>query len=234
MNIKKVVLAIVLFFTIFSLNSYAEETWKIASLNWEPYSGAEISNQGNSIQKLRELLKKEGISLIVEFYPWKRAQNKAKTVGYIGYFPAWPEEVTEGFVASLPVDWSSISVLKKTGNAVDFTNMDELFSKYKVGVVSTYVYPEAISIAMKKYLKHTDGSQNEVALLKKLAAGRDEVAITDPNVMMYLAEKRGVSSIEAVKQVMQKELVVALRDDVENKKRIDLLNKLLKEQMLEK
>jgi polar amino acid transport system substrate-binding protein len=45
-----IIMAIVL-----EVKSYAEEVWKITSLNWEPYSGAELINQGNSVQKLREL-----------------------------------------------------------------------------------------------------------------------------------------------------------------------------------
>ncbi len=39
----------------------AEEVWVITSLNWQPYSGAALANQGNSIQRLRELLKKDNI-----------------------------------------------------------------------------------------------------------------------------------------------------------------------------
>lgn len=48
--------------------AYAEEVWKITSLDWQPYSGADMATQGNSIQKLRELLKKEGITLQVDFF----------------------------------------------------------------------------------------------------------------------------------------------------------------------
>ncbi len=225
---KKLVVAVSVMM-IFAVNSYPEETWKITSLNWEPYSGAELTNQGNSVQKLRELLKKEGIRLIVEFYPWKRAQMLAKTKEYVGYFPAWPEEVYESFTASPAVDWSEVGILKHSGNRVSFESIDDLFKKYKVGVVQTYVYPKDIADAMKKYPDHTDGAPDEVSLLKKLSAGRHPVAITDPTVMMYLAVKNGIHNIEAVKVVMNKELVLAFRDDEDNMDRINLLKKLLKD-----
>lgn len=52
--------------------------------------------------------------------------------------------------------------------------------------------------------------------------------MTDPNVMLYLAAKEGIDNIELIKVVMKKELVVALRNDDENKSRINLLKKLLK------
>jgi len=83
--------------------------------------------------------------------------------------------------------------------------------------------------AIKKYASKVDGSPNEFSLLKKLSTGRIEIAITDPNVMIYLADKEGISNIEMVRVFMKKELVVALRNDDENKHRIKILNQLLKE-----
>ncbi len=213
---------------LLSSNYYAEEVWKITSLDWQPYSGADMTNFGNSIQKLKDLLGKEGITLKVEFYPWARSQSLAKTKDYIGYFPAWPEEVTEGFVASKPVDWSEIGIMKMSGTDIKFTTIDNLFKSYRIGVVE-YVYPDEISKAMKKYSQNTDISQNETALLKKLEKKRFQVAITDPNVMLYLANKEGVDKIEVIKKLMKKELVVALRNEPDNKSKIDLLNKLLTE-----
>lgn len=228
MYIKKCVFAFVFVLAV-AVHSTAEETWKITSLNWEPYSGAEMTNEGNSIQKLRELLRQEGIRLIVEFYPWKRAQAKARSTEYVGYFPAWPEEVARKFIASPPVDWSEVGVLKLSSSSVSFESIDELFKKYTVGFVNTYKYPRLISDAMKKYPDHVDGAPNEVSLLRKLSRGRHHVAITDPSVMAYLAEREGIDNIEPVKILMEKELVVAFRDDKENRKRLQLLKKLLKD-----
>ncbi|WP_319525706.1 transporter substrate-binding domain-containing protein [uncultured Desulfosarcina sp.] len=213
---------------IFAANSMAEETWKIATLNWEPYSGAEMATQGNSIQKLRLLLKKEKINLIVDFYPWKRAQIIARNKEYVGYFPAWPEEVYEGFTASPTVDWSEIGILKNTESSLRFESVDDLFKNYKVGIIQTYTYPKVIDDAVKKYPNHTEKAPNEISLLRKLATGRHPAAITDPTVMMYLAARNGIYNVETVKIIMKKELVVAFRDDEDNKDRINFFRKLLK------
>ena len=66
----------------------AGEVWRITSLDWQPYSDSQSSTLGKSVEKLRSLLKNEGIDLIVEFYPWARAQDIAQQDGYVGYFPA--------------------------------------------------------------------------------------------------------------------------------------------------
>jgi len=221
---------IILFIVTFIPHIYAEETWKIASLNWEPYSGAEIEHQGKSIQKLRQLLKKENISLIVEFYPWKRAKYLVKTEkDYLGIFPAWPEDVFEGAIVSPAIDWSEISIIKLSDNVVNFDSIDELFEKYPIGIVSTYIYPKVFTDAINKYPHNVAYAPDEYSLLKKLAAARTTVAITDPKVMHYLAYKEGISNLEIVRSVMQKELVVAFRDDEENRIRLELLTRLIKE-----
>ena len=208
-------------------NLFAAETWKITSLNWEPYASAEMTTQGNSIQKLRELLKKENINLIVEFYPWKRAQLLAKTKEYVGYFPAWPEEVYEGFTASPALDWSEIAVIKNSESSVSFESIDDLFKKYMVGIVNTYTYAKVIDDAIKKYPDHVDEAPNDNSLLKKLSIGRHPVAIADPLVMMYLAEKNSIFNVETIQVIMDKELVLAFRDNEDNKDNINLLRKLV-------
>lgn len=226
MLIRRLIISL-LFTMVFALPSHAGETWKITSLDWQPYSGSELTNEGNSVQMLRELLSKEGIKLLVEFYPWKRAQKFAKKDDYVGFFPAWPEEVGSGFVASPPIDWSSINILKRTKETITFNNIDELFKNNKVGIVKTYVYPLIINKAMEKYPKNVDKSPSEASLLKKLSMKRIKVAITDPNVMIYLANKEGIDNIEPGKEIMKKELVLAFRAGKDNEKRLKLLKKLL-------
>lgn len=228
MAIRKIVLIVAAVLAVSVAPMDAVETWKIASLNWEPYSGAALANQGSAIEALRTLLRKEGVLLCVEFYPWARAQARARSKAYIGYFPAWPEEVKAGFVPSPPVEWSEVGVLTHGSRRLSFESMDDLFRKYTVGIVQTYSYPSPIREAMEKYPDHVDASPNEMSLLKKLAKGRHEVAVTDPRVMRFLAEQEGIADIELVRVVMKKELVIAFRDDAENRARLERLKRLLK------
>ena len=228
-SIKRLAMATLLTVSLVWTGHASAETWKLTSLNWQPYSGAEMASQGNSIQKLRMMLEKQGITLVVEFYPWKRAQYLAGRPGYVGYFPAWPEEVADGFVASPPVDWSVLGYIKQKDAAVDFDTVQGLFENYKVGIISTYVYPKRVQEAMKSHPKHVDKSADEISLLKKLSGGRFQVALTDPNVMMYLAGQEGISNVEPLEKSLEdKPLVISFRNGEDNRKRIDLLEKLLK------
>jgi len=227
---------VVVFITqLIALGSAYSETWKVASLDWQPYSGSDLANQGNSVEKLKKLLKSEGIDLVVEFFPWLRAQKNAKTKDYIGYFPAWPEEVKEGFVASPAVDYSFLGVLSYKGSGVTWGNIDSVFSHNKIGVVQTYVYPKDIDAAIKKYPKSIDFSPDEVALVKKTSLKRIAIAITDPKVMFYNAEKFGLKNIVVINNsIEKKDLVIALRNDEENKKRIELIKHIIEKNAKQK
>lgn len=167
--------------------------------------------------------------MIVDFLPWSRAKEIAKKEEYIGYFPSWPEEVNEGFSGSQAVDWSEIGVMKQTATALDFKDIDALFKKYRVGLVRTYVYPEDIRAAAKKYPENTECAPDEDSLLSKLSYGRTEAAITDPHVMMYLVKMKGVKNVELDRTLTKKKLVLAFRNDPSNMKRLERLNKLLKD-----
>lgn len=211
---------------LFATTAMAGSTWKITSLDWQPYSDSTMPSQGNSIQKLRNLLKKEGIDLVVEFYPWARAQEIARQDGYVGYYPAWPEEVAEGFTASLPVDWSEIGVLTHVHSGVKWTSLEALF-EHKVGLVSTYKYPETITKLTKTKPQNVDLTPSELSLLRKLSVKRIKAAITDPTVMHYLAAREGIDNIMTLKRLKKMPLVLAFKTTPENMKRVELLNKLL-------
>ena len=225
---KKVIGLILLCVLLFcSSIASAEGVWKITSLNWQPYSGAEMRNYGNSIQKLMVLLNKENIKLQVDFYPWSRAQAIALKDEYVGYFPAWPDEVKDGFVASPPIDNSEIAVMRTNEFKLDYKNIPQLFLKYRVGIVRTYAYPEFVTKAMKKHPSNIVPSPSEKALVKMLNAGRFDCAITDPNVMIYLANQQGYNNIVVDRALQSVPLVMALKKDQYTNHKLRLLEKLL-------
>ncbi len=211
---------------ISSVTRGEERIWKVASLEWNPYSGSLLRGNGRSVEKLAELLARKNIRLEVEFFPWKRAQSVAKTDEFIGYFPAWPSEVNPGFTASPPIDTSIIAIMKRKSFSLSFNTIDNLFNNYRVGVVSTYVYPGDIDTAISKYSRHVVLAKDEGILFRMLIANRTDVAITDPKVMNYIAKKQS-SRIETHSILKSEDLVIALRDSPETSQRIKIIKQLL-------
>lgn len=223
--------AVILLPIITSKPVVAEEVWRITSLNWEPYSGAQLPGQGASIQALRALLQPHGIRLEVEFYPWRRAQMLAQSEGYIGYFPAWPEEVQPGFVGSSAIDYSHLAIIKRSNQSLHFSTLDALFREYRIGLVKTYVYPHYIADLIEKYPEQVIWAETEKALMRKLSIGRHPVAITDPKVMRYQVDQEQLPNIELHSILEQTPLVIALRNQDDNYIKINRLQSIIQQKL---
>jgi polar amino acid transport system substrate-binding protein len=228
LNVMKIIVVLLISLSTTLSIVKAEEVWKITSLNWEPYSGSRMIKQGNSIQKLRKLLKKNDITLQVEFYPWLRAQKVAKTKGYLGYFPAWPEEVKDGFIPSEEVDISNVSIMSRNINNHKYLSIKHLCENFKIGFVRTYVYPHSITNIMSEKPDCFIETPLEATLFLMLSKGRFDFAITDSIVMNHLASQEGIENIHHYKTLMNKKLVIALRDAPDNRIKIKRLANLLK------
>ncbi|NDV24627.1 transporter substrate-binding domain-containing protein [Desulfovibrio sp. JC022] len=208
----------------------AAEKWTITSLDWEPYSGKKLPDHGKSIVKLRQALQLNGIILEVNFLPWARAKAMATQPGYVGYFPAWPEEVNEGFIASPPVDWSEIAIMS-LGERTIPADLDSLFSTHIVGLIRSYTYPKEIEEAASRHKNNVDEAPDENSLVRKLARGRCDVAITDPAVMKYYAEQNNIEDIVALKHICKIPLVLAIKNSAQSKRVLEILTNALARQI---
>ena len=87
---KKILLSISLI--IFTSLSYsADKVVHLTSLDWPPYSGKTLSDQGASVAVAKAAFKAMGYELKVSFYPWSRAVALAKDSSskFSGYFPEY-------------------------------------------------------------------------------------------------------------------------------------------------
>ena len=222
------IILVAIMILVSTVSAYAKEQWIITSLEWEPYAGVALPEQGTSIKILRDALKKVDVELIVEFLPWTRAKLTAKDESHVGYFPSWQDEVDEGFIASPQIDNSELSVIKRAGKEVKYTNMEELFRNYNVGVVSNYVYPKDVMNVMKIHPTHVERAISDEILMRKLVADRQPVVLTSAKVITHLAKKEKKQDfIEVVAEIQQMPLVMAFRNDKDAQRKIEMLTKAL-------
>lgn len=204
----------------------AGEVWTITSLDWPPYTGPDLPDQGTAIAALRRILAAEGIELRVVFLPWARAKQEAGNGDNAGYYPAWVEEVTPGFAASPPIVFSRIGVMART-RSVRFADLRDLFARHTVGLVKTYAYPEAIARLAAEFPRHAIWAPDERTLARMLFHGRFETAITDPEVLEHTAREENLGQTIVLLEMERKALVLALRDDELGRARLELLRRLL-------
>ncbi|WP_020408536.1 substrate-binding periplasmic protein [Hahella ganghwensis] len=163
------------------------DTVKLTSLDWPPYTGKSLKDSGASVAVAKAAFEAMGHTLVVEFYPWKRAVNLAKDdPGYDGYFPEYyAEELKQDFILSEPMGSGPLGFAELKSKPVTWNSLDDL-KKYRVGVVSGYVntadFDGMVAQGQIKASEATDDSKN----LLKLAAGRVDLAVVDKNVLSYL------------------------------------------------
>lgn len=218
--------AISLIALMLSFDAHAE-TWRMATLDWQPYTGQDLENKGDITADMTRRLAEKGITLEVDFLPWKRAVEGAATGKYVAVYPAWIQEVGEGYLPSKAVSQSTLGVMQREESPLEFSSVDELFSKYRVSYVDSYIYPKVVHEAIKKHPEHAEPSRDEESLMKKLYHKRTEAAITDPSVMGYLATKAGFKGLVPHTHIIEKQdLIVSFKDTPENRKRWELFNSL--------
>lgn len=166
------------------------ETWRFASLEWQPYSGQSLPGGGSSIYLLRRALASIGVELDVEFLPWERAQRYTKEFPhtYVGYFPAWPSEVDNGFIGAsnhadlVPIISSPIGVASLDGK-LSWQSLKENPTQHSLCLVKSYVYPKDISNYAHTVENLDQTAINDVQLLRMLVAKRCDAGIVDQYVM---------------------------------------------------
>lgn len=219
----------------FCSNLFGTETWTITSLYWEPYSGELLPEGGAGIYALRKILKKKGIDLVVEYYPWYRSQLRAlNDPGYIGYYPAWPEEVLDDFFASDYLFSSPVVMITRIDNSLQWLVLNDL-SSLSISYVENYQY----SLQLMKILNQTryprNATSNDLQSIKQVLSRRSDIAFIDLSVFKYymssdetLLERGDELEIDSG-YIDLKKLVFAFSPISGNIRRAKILNELLNE-----
>ena len=226
----RIFVSFVLLFGLFT-SPLRAETWRIASIEWPPYAGSTLKDGGIAIRDLQLLLKRVDVDLVVDYMPWTRALTVARSAAYVGYFPAWPEEVQTGFAPSQAISQSVVGAVMLAGASHDWASLEDLFDRHRVGFVGSYVYPIDIQKEILEHYQVEDGAENEQDLARVLAAGRVDVALTDPGVLQHVAAQFSITDKPfKVRVFHQHPLVLAFTKHKGFEARRDLLNRLLSTQ----
>ncbi|NUN05248.1 MAG: transporter substrate-binding domain-containing protein [Bdellovibrio sp.] len=101
----------------------------IATLEWPPYICSACAKNGAAADALRSLLKDQGITVEFVFFPWVQAQKNGAKPKYVGYFPAWREEVLPEFNSSKALFSSPVVFLQRKEAPLKWQNLHDLRGK---------------------------------------------------------------------------------------------------------
>ncbi|MGQ5521650.1 substrate-binding periplasmic protein [Chitinimonas sp. PSY-7] len=211
------------------------KTITLASLEWPPYTGAKLTEQGASVAVAKAAFKAMGYELKVEFYPWSRAVQLGKSSPtHAGYFPEYDSaDVRKDFTLSEPMGTGPLGLAQRVDAPFSWSNIADLSNK-KVGVVQDYVNTAEFDARVASKQQKVDVAIDDGKNLLKLAGGRLDVAVVDSNVFNYLmktdpALKPYVGKLGMNAKVLEdKKLFICFKKDAEGQRVANIFNEGLK------
>jgi polar amino acid transport system substrate-binding protein len=217
----------------------AERVVYLTSLEWPPYVGVHLPEQGGVSLRMRSAFARAGYRVEIRFLPWKRAVAMVQhQTLYSGFFPEYASvQRAQEFHCSDPILETPLALVQDANRpSIHWLHLADL-AGYRIGTVAGYLNtPEFDSLAAAQALT-TESTQTDLSNLKKVVRGRLDLAVIDPAVYHYLLrhepELRALSSrLQLVPQRLgQMQLVACFRHNREGAALRDALNRGL--QLLE-
>lgn len=161
-------------------------TVRIATLDWEPYIGQKLENQGYVAEVVREAFAASDHSVEFDFMPWARVVKTAAAGKVNAYGPEYySDEVAKDFIFSDPFPGGPLGFFKRAGENITWKDLPDL-RPYKIGVVQGYVNTEEFDNA--DYLQKEEVTGDETNI-KKLLGGRIDLFVADKFVGKYVAQQ---------------------------------------------
>lgn len=169
----------------FSTISAAAETIRLATLDWEPYIGKSLKNNGYVGEVIREAFQRSGYTVTMDFLPWARVVKMAKEGKYDGYFPEYPaDNLNDDFLLSSHFKGGPLVFFKRKGESIPFSSLESL-KPYRIGVVRGYINEKNFDAAT--FLKKDEGT-DDLTNFKKLLKKRIDLVVADQFVGSHLIQ----------------------------------------------
>ncbi|WP_283787518.1 substrate-binding periplasmic protein [Bermanella sp. WJH001] len=172
-----------------STMSYGEEkVVYFTSLDWPPYSGADLPHQGRTIQHATQIFASMGYTLKIDFFPWSRAVNLglADNSKYTGYLPEYYDEsLTQVCTFSEPIGFSPLGFAQLKSAPVQWQSLEDIAKLPKIGVVRNYINTKELDDKIESGDIKGDIAGSDVENIKKLAGKRIPIIVIDERVLEY-------------------------------------------------
>ena len=176
------------------------ESITLATLNWEPFYGEKLPENGFVAALSREAFRRAGYELNIKFMNWNRAlelSKKGKFDGILGAY--YSEERAAHFVFPAPVSQNQESFIAKKGAGITFAAVEDLKS-YKIGGL----LGSAPIAELKKAGLRIEATADELSSLKKLNAGRIDLAVMGRQNLNYaMANQDGFKELNGAFDILE-------------------------------
>lgn len=159
----------------------------LTSLEWPPYTGKSLLEQGKSSLSVREALRRSGLNLSLHFMPWSKAiELGLQSRHYDGYFPEYdsPAIRTRCYL-SAPFGFSPLQLASRSDSPVRWKHETDL-SRYRLGIVRDYVNTITLDNRIQSGKQPALVADDDQSNLMHLLDGQVEASVIDAEVFEYL------------------------------------------------
>ncbi len=174
----------------------AEPPVQIATLQWEPYVGEYLDNQGFTTHIVRRAFAAAGRPVKIHFTSWSRALKGTSSGKYDAAFPAYySAERADKYLVSDVIGHSRLGfVARRDAPPIEYRTLRDL-TGLRIGVVKDYVNTPAFDAA--DYLTRIT-AWDDGANLNRLLIGRLDLIVIDFNTARFILEVSLPEQVEAV------------------------------------
>lgn len=159
---------------------------RLASLEWPPYVGVILPQDGLSTKITAAAAKISGYKVSAYYFGWTEAMEKGeKDPNFAGYFPEYyTEERAKNCYLSAPIGKSILGLATLKNEAIQWQALSDL-AKFKIGVVDGYSNGEAFDKLVKQGRQAVETSASDTANLRKLIDKKVRAIAIDRDVLRY-------------------------------------------------
>jgi len=159
---------------------------RLASLEWPPYTGANLPDQGASALVARRAFAAMGYDIEISFLPWQRAVKATENQIYDALFPEYfSERRLSHFIYSHAMGSSPLGFMQHQKTPIRWQTLSDLKS-HVIGTVKGYVNTAQFDYLAQSGQMRIEPEMNDYTNMRKVAMGRIPLAIIDQNVLRYL------------------------------------------------
>jgi ABC-type amino acid transport substrate-binding protein len=164
-------------------NAYGQQTVRLATLNWPPYTGEDLPGEGYAAELIRTAFERNGYQVQFFFMPWSRAVETVANGYYEGLAPVY-------FTAKRKMDFSMtdafpagpLMLARRKSVEIKYNRLEDL-KPYKIAIVSGYANTKEFDEA--KYLQKSICNADTTGY-RRLLFGTVELWLVDKFVGQYI------------------------------------------------
>lgn len=164
------------------------ESVAVNTLEWPPYTSAELPKGGATTDIIRQAFAAVGIEASVNYLPWKRAISQAKDDASVAaYYPGYHCRHVDGFIASDPIGNGPLGFAENVNAPVSWESIDDIGKqKLKVGTVLGYANTDEFDEKAGTGWIRSIPAPDDLTNLRKLVRQRIDMAVIDKLVLSYI------------------------------------------------